>query len=516
MGKGAKRDAVDAAGYTPLMRAVEGGHEEAVQRLLARGAKLEGITKTGLTLVDLAAASGNLRCVRMWDSEGKYQELLEQFPPLPKSPWIGDWVAGEGETHTVFHFDGDGTGRWRQNVFAWRQTEDGVSVRLVMPHPKVRGFTQTHEIALVADGEGGLRLATRSSSPDGERMWMLRRAGKPAPDLAARQERENRRQAEEQSAARLAALRSGQSTDLYLDGIGLSALPEELLAEARWTGVSISWQELKVLPAGVSRWRGVERLSLVNQRGLVIEAGALALPKLTALEIRNTRLAILPLKLEAVPGLTELNVSDNRLTELPSGWGKMSACRSVLATGNRLRSLPADLGEAVSLQMLNVSENQLSDLPASLERAPLETLAMERNGLVQVPAVIGRLRGLTYLSLADNRLSALPATITSLVTLEGLDLSANRLTTLPELRESRGLKRLSLRGNLIAELPDDPACIPASVTELDLSGNRLARVPAWVEARGFARLSLRGNLFSDEEARRIARASEEAWRVRRK
>jgi small GTP-binding protein len=92
--------------------------------------------------------------------------------------------------------------------------------------------------------------------------------------------------------------------------------------------------------------------------------------------------------------------------------------------------------------------------------------------------VIGKLTNLTKLDLSRNRLTSLPAEIVELKSLIWLDLSFNRLTSLPaEIVELKNLTKLSLSFNQLETLPTEIAEL-TNLTELNLSKNQLKRLPA--------------------------------------
>ena len=515
---GADLNARDSDGYTPLMRAVAAGREAAVDLLLANGAR-EDTAAGAPTLADLAASAGLISRLRSWDHSGTYRDLTDQFPPQPNSRWLGDWVIGTGPVAGKVVLRPDGMGQVAGGVFAWRETEDGIRIRLVGRHPKLPQMTMVQEFALNAEPDGSLGPSAPSASgPMGGSIdwWVLRRPGQPAIDPEVARREAAARQVETETEGQLAALRSGRSTYLSLNGAGRSTLPPELLRETAWTDMRVNWIELGELPADLSHWVALDSVYLGNQRALRLAPGCLDLPKLRILEITNARLTSLPLQFAALPALVSINVYNNRLEQLPTGWRQARRLVSVSVADNRLKALPADIGEAPALATLNASGNQLTGLPDSLANAPIQTLGLSDNRLKEIPAAIAGCLHLTYLSLDLNEIEDVPSWLADLPQLQNLDLARNHLRRVPDLRNARALQRLILRDNQITELPDDPAWLPASVKELDLSDNQLSRVPAWLETRAFSRLDLRGNLLPDAEARRLANQAEQRWRNQRK
>ena len=111
-------------------------------------------------------------------------------------------------------------------------------------------------------------------------------------------------------------------TVLILDGNGLSALPEGLLAGS---------------------------------------------PQLRVLRLRGNRFAVRP-ALGSLPEVIELDLADNLLTELPAqALADMPALGYLYLGGNRIEALPADLlADAGAMRILELQDNALEALPDGL------------------------------------------------------------------------------------------------------------------------------------------------------
>jgi ankyrin repeat protein len=507
--KGAAIEAKDAQGYTALMRAVSAGTLTCTQVLLDRHARHDGPAPDGRSWAALAIAAGDVTRAKQWDKAGEFAEFLADYPAAPRSRYLGEWISGDEKWQQQLTLKPDGGGEWMRRPVAWRETEDGILVRISQRRSRYPlGHAAFVELQFVGDGEGRLRASGQGA---GAFVDELRRAGVPRPDPNHVSEANSEKEREAAIANQIAAIRSGRS-DAFQLSAGVARWPRELLAEsARVHALSIGSRGLLVLPAELARLSELSRLEIVNQGSLRIEPGALALPKLTRLEFRACQLRELPLVPDALPMLAEFSVHDNRLRTLPGGWRGAQALTGFGVSGNRLAALPEDLGDAPRLRVVSASDNQLVDLPASLARAPIDNLYLPNNRFASLPAVIRQLPRLSSLSIDGNRLTELPAWLNELRELKSLDVAGNQLSVLPNLRELPKLEYLSLRGNLIAELPDDPACLPPSVTQLDLSGNRLSAVPAWFKERAFSRLNLRGNPLPEAEARALEDAARRKW-----
>ncbi len=127
----------------------------------------------------------------------------------------------------------------------------------------------------------------------------------------------------------------------------------------------------------------------------------------------------------------------------------------------------------------------LSAWPTYLKPPPsLEWIDLSHNRLTTVPAVLFEQKRLRYLSLAHNEITLFPGTCAVWTELEVLDLSHNRLKALPlGIGELRSLRILDLSYNELGTLPPEIMAL-STLTELRLRGNPLSpESRAWIEAQ---------------------------------
>ncbi|EEY66405.1 uncharacterized protein PITG_03974 [Phytophthora infestans T30-4] len=146
--------------------------------------------------------------------------------------------------------------------------------------------------------------------------------------------------------------------------------------------------------------------------------------------------------------------------------------------------------EFQDLEELDLSEKGLTELPGDLVLAlppNLKTLALEKNGLDQLPKIFGSDAAstaawgqLTELYLRDNELTKLPPAIGELSKLESLYLEDNKLTSdgIPnEIDQlSSTLAGLCLHRNLLTTFPVS-LCQLVKLEELYLDDNALEALP---------------------------------------
>ena len=84
-----------------------------------------------------------------------------------------------------------------------------------------------------------------------------------------------------------------------------------------------------------------------------------------------------------------------------------------------------------------------------------------------------------YVNLDRNNLEVFPPELATLSGLKWLRLNSNRLSSLPPLEKLVNLRRIYLRENRFAAVPEALKDLP-SLTDIDLSENPLEEVPEWL------------------------------------
>ena len=106
-------------------------------------------------------------------------------------------------------------------------------------------------------------------------------------------------------------------------------------------------------------------------------------------------------------------------------------------------------------------------------------------GLKAVPAVNAKA---DYLNLDRNELTNVNA-VATLTERKWLRLNDNKLAALPDLKGLVNLRRIYLKNNRFAAVPETLKDLPA-LTDIDLSGNPVKEVPQWLaEKKGLKNLS---------------------------
>ncbi|XP_048862495.1 lumican-like [Brienomyrus brachyistius] len=180
--------------------------------------------------------------------------------------------------------------------------------------------------------------------------------------------------------------------------------------------------------------------------------------------------------------LNELRMIGNKLSKIPlatlSGLENLTA---LYLQGNQLtfESIDGAFIGLKSLVYLDISDNKLNNLPSSLPTS-LETLYADQNNINSIPTgYVQELLSLQYLRISHNQLvdTGIPVDTFNVSSLIELDLSYNKLHTIPEVNEK--LENLYLQVNRINRFDLSSFCqfpgASSRLTYLRLDGNNISQ-----------------------------------------
>ncbi|KAF5735873.1 plant intracellular Ras-group-related LRR protein 4 [Tripterygium wilfordii] len=197
-------------------------------------------------------------------------------------------------------------------------------------------------------------------------------------------------------------------------------------------------------------------------------------------------------KLSLIKLASLLEVSANKGTRDLNLQGKLM---------DQINWLPDSIGKLSNLVSLNLSENRMCPChPLSEAFQPLvrlEELDLSANRLSALPESIGLLVSLKRLIVETNDIEEIPHTIGQCLSLKELCADYNRLKALPEaVGKIESLEVLSVRYNNIKQLPTTMASL-SNMRELDISFNELESIPeSLCFATTLAKINV-GNNFAD-------------------
>ncbi len=263
---------------------------------------------------------------------------------------------------------------------------------------------------------------------------------------------------------------------LPLISMHLKTLPDIIYDLKGLTFLHLDFNVLKTFPEGISRLRTLQHLTLLGNRLESLPDAICHLQSLESFDVSHNRLQSLPASIHQLQKLRQLNLRKNCIQSLPNSIGNLQALTSLDIEGNQLQSLPDSIGRLHSLFSLNLSDNQLETLPDTIgdfcQKTPPDFLQKSSQSIPptehmksiynqqidafdlyfpptpDTPDNLPPLNPYGLPTLDPYNIPVIAQARHLPVSLFSLDLSRNRLQTLPEtICNLRTLKRLDLSGN---------------------------------------------------------------------
>ncbi|KKY21273.1 putative conserved leucine-rich repeat protein [Diplodia seriata] len=214
---------------------------------------------------------------------------------------------------------------------------------------------------------------------------------------------------------------------------------------------------MKELPVGLRRLEGLTILNLSRNR------------------LRNDSFEVI----SQIGSLRELRIAENDLEgDLPESISSLTNLEVLELQGNRIARLPDALRGLVNLRVLNVNTNGMSSLPMEVLAAlPLAELFASKNALrgAFFPETVTEMPRLLTLDLSGNALTSLGSSALSMPALKSLNLSINRIETLPDLTGWTSLLTLLIEENKLSEFPTGFTSLKA-LKQANFNGNNISKL----------------------------------------
>uniref|UniRef100_A0A7S1KLM5 Disease resistance R13L4/SHOC-2-like LRR domain-containing protein n=1 Tax=Percolomonas cosmopolitus TaxID=63605 RepID=A0A7S1KLM5_9EUKA len=295
---------------------------------------------------------------------------------------------------------------------------------------------------------------------------------------------------------------------LNLGGNHLSDVEDTICDMKQLEYLNLANNKLRQLASNIGDLSNLRELHIQDNYLTSLPSEICSLTNLTVLYVNRNHLRELPMDFHSsMRRLHDLNVSRNYLTEKTlENFSKMSQLRAYLLGSNRIRELPRGTScfdtSNVEIRMVDLSNNKIHSFPTEIRRsaktllhldlrnnyiqsmttgikylAHLKRLDMSRNKLKTIPAYFSRLISLQLLRMSHNQVSSIhPDAFSGLKDLEEIQLDHNDLIQLPQnLGDLKKLARLMLQYNKLKELPEMIGDCP--LYHLDISNNELHAIP---------------------------------------
>ena len=298
---------------------------------------------------------------------------------------------------------------------------------------------------------------------------------------------------------------------LNIAALGLSELPKEVVYMYKSETGGVAWYEC----VDIIRLNAADNeITILDEEAFPDtmseakdtsdeEGPNLVFSSLETIDLHGNCLTTLPIGLRKLERLTVLNLSRNKITndalgivsevktlrELRLGENALHGMLSIdlcRLTGlevldvhnNAINSLPEHIENLSKLRVLNVSGNKVSKLAFSeLAALPLVEVDVSKNRLsgILLPSSVSRFPTLRVLEAGENALTSLSDLNVELPCLQSINLSNNRLTALPDMKDWRQLSSLVASHNQLTGIPEGLSSLPNLAT-IDVSGNDISKL----------------------------------------
>ncbi|KAF1829608.1 L domain-like protein [Decorospora gaudefroyi] len=205
------------------------------------------------------------------------------------------------------------------------------------------------------------------------------------------------------------------------------------------------------------QFAGVQSIDLHGNMLRELPMGLRRLTQLSKLNLARNKLSMDILDIVTqIPTLRELKLAENDLVgHLSAALCDLEALEVLELQSNKLSSIPPEMGQLAQLRVLNVSDNELRAIPAAIFTSNLIELQASKNQLEGSLFSVDSAPYLQELHVAQNSLTSLCGSRSlDLPAIKVLNISTNRLTSLPEISSCVNLNTLLVGENKLATLPE--------------------------------------------------------------
>ncbi|KAA8615540.1 Leucine-rich repeat LRR protein [Pyrenophora tritici-repentis] len=223
---------------------------------------------------------------------------------------------------------------------------------------------------------------------------------------------------------------------------------------------------------------GVQNLDFHGNLLRELPVGMRRLTQLSKLNLSRNKLSMDMLDVIAqIPTLRELKLGENDLQgDLSPALCNLTGLEVLELQSNKLTSIPIDIERMAQLRTLNVSDNQLRSIPRQVFSSTLIELHASKNRLGGTLFSIDSVSALQELHVAQNSLTSLcDGDAMDLPALKVLNVSTNRLTSLPTVSTWVSLITLLVGENKLSALPEGFVTLHQLRTA-DFTGNDITQL----------------------------------------
>lgn len=225
-----------------------------------------------------------------------------------------------------------------------------------------------------------------------------------------------------------------------------------------------------------------------------------SLPQLRTLDLRDNKIEKIPDEIALLQSLMRLDLSNNSINSLPSGLSTLAHLVSLQLEGNPIRSIRRDILQGGTQRILktlkdrskdikpeNVTSNLLSSqqqFPDKFQMRKTKALALGMKDLTDIPEnlfIDAQDSGVTNIDLSKNKLGKIPEGLEHLSKiLTEFSISHNGLTEIPSfIAQFTRIQYMNVSSNKLESLPEEFGCLE-TIRELNIANNGFREIPLCV------------------------------------
>ncbi|MCH2043942.1 MAG: hypothetical protein MK212_07335 [Saprospiraceae bacterium] len=286
----------------------------------------------------------------------------------------------------------------------------------------------------------------------------------------------------------------------------LKKIPRAMSKLRKLKKLNLSGAPLKELPSFITDLENLVVLNCSNTHLQKLPKKLDKLYKLEMLHLEGNQLKALPSSIGNLQKLKLLDLNYNQIQSLPNNIGKLDQLQQLSLHNNQLKSLPNSTGNLSQLKLLKLGHNQVQSLPNSIGKLnQLEQLLIGESKLKSLPNSMGELSNLKHLYIAKGQIKKLPKSISQLPNLKHFTLMDNQLSDFTFTRNKNNFSKLislNLSGNQLDKFPYITDY--QKLEDLDLSANKITTIPGYIhKMKVLKQISLYDNEFTAEDKNRF-------------
>lgn len=163
-----------------------------------------------------------------------------------------------------------------------------------------------------------------------------------------------------------------------------------------------------------------------------LDLSLFSLDSLNYLKISETTLTGIPDEIQKLTNLQSLVLYSNKFEEINEHIFQLDKLKVLDLSRNNIKNVPASIANLTQIVSVNLSSNNIENFPPLTKNSKLSVLDLSSNKLVKFPDICYQeLSSLAEVKLNNNEIDEIPCNINVLPALKTLDLSSNKINTVP-------------------------------------------------------------------------------------